>query len=447
MKTTNAKIFNVAVLGLGMTGASCVRYGLRKGWKVSVFDSREDASYHSLFAEFDERVEIHRGEFESSRFENFDLLVASPGVDLSHPQLAKAIKDYELEVVGDIELFARECKTPIIAVTGSNGKSTVCDCLGWLLSKLNKRCIVAGNIGHPVLDLLDDNDVEIFVLELSSFQLETVKSLNAEVVCVLNISEDHLDRHKTLENYANIKRKLYQFSDSAAVNIDDSLTHDLSMPGNQLSFGASDTADFKVSQSNNGFIIERFGATLVNESDVQLKGFHNGLNIAACLAILELYGLTIDSSVIQALSDYSGLEHRCQIVASNDGVLWVNDSKATNVGASLSAINSFAKSAKNLYLIAGGDAKGADLSELGQYIESYVVRCYVFGKDADKILSTVSGDLCIKVSNLNTAVNQVKQVVKTGDCVLFSPACASLDMYENYIQRGEHFMQLVKEAV
>lgn len=444
MKLNESQINKVAVLGLGITGASFVRYCLKKDWQVVIFDSRRTPPKLNEFkAEFPP-VSIQLGAFKKDAFRDFDLILASPGIDLSQPELASAVRDYQLEVSGDIELFATHCRQPIIAVTGSNGKSTVCDCLGWTLEQLGISNVVAGNIGKPVLDLIDTEQPQVYVLELSSFQLELIKQFKAKVVSVLNISEDHLDRHNNLETYSSIKRRLYQWGESAAVNLDDPLTHDSQIPVNQRTYGLSDNSDYKVIQTDSGYVVEKLGEYLVEEKHALLKGLHNGLNFAACLAILDLYGVDINPQLTEHLHRYSGLPHRCQIIPSSDGLTWINDSKATNCGAAVSAIKGFSKKAGNLFLIAGGDAKNADLSELGVAIDHYVQHCFVFGKDADAVKAVSPLDRCHKVDDLNHAVQQVKALASSGDCVLFSPACASLDMYDNYIKRGEHFIQLVE---
>ncbi len=271
MKLNESQLNKIAVLGLGITGASFVRYCLKKGWQVEVFDSRTTPPTLNQFkAEFPS-VSIQLGAFEKEAFQDFDLILSSPGIDLNQPELAAAIRDYQLEVLGDIELFATYCQQPIIAVTGSNGKSTVCDCLGWTLSQLGIHNVVAGNIGTPVLDLIDTEQAEVYVLELSSFQLELMNEFKAKVVAVLNISEDHLDRHQNLETYSAIKRRLYQWGDSAAVNLDDPLTHDSHIPVNQRTFGLSDTSDYKVIQTDSGYVVEKLGEYLVEEKHALLK--------------------------------------------------------------------------------------------------------------------------------------------------------------------------------
>jgi UDP-N-acetylmuramoylalanine--D-glutamate ligase len=432
----------VIVLGLGLTGASCVNYCQRKGWPVLVMDSREQPPQLNDFKASHVEIEVLCGDFDENKLATAGLIIISPGVDFGHPALAKA-KATQVPIVGDIELFAQENRVPIIAVTGSNGKSTVCDCLGWMFNHLGIDTIVAGNIGTPVLDLLQQPKPDLYVLELSSFQIETTQSLNAKVVSVLNISEDHLDRHGNMDNYVSIKQKLYTMAQAAAVNLDDPVTHCSQIPEQRLTFGSHSDADFKVTQEQNKFSIYHQHQVLLSESECQIAGFHNGLNLAACLAMAKLYGLLINERLLDVLRQYSGLEYRCQQVPTNDGVRWINDSKATNVGAAKAAIYSFAGQGGHLYLIAGGDAKGGDISQLSDDIQRFVTFSWVYGKDAELFLNVLPKTICQRVSDLTEAVYLAKQMAKSGDTVLFSPACASLDMYPNYKVRGEHFNQLV----
>jgi UDP-N-acetylmuramoylalanine--D-glutamate ligase len=432
----------VIVLGLGLTGASCVNYCQRKGWPVLVMDSREHPPQLSEFKSAHPEVEVVCGGFDEQLLAKAGLIIISPGIDYAHPAL-EAAKRNQITIVGDIELFALENKVPVIAVTGSNGKSTVCDCLGTLFNNLGIETIVAGNIGTPVLDLLQQPQPQLYVLELSSFQIETTRNLRATVASVLNISADHLDRHGSLEKYAAIKRRLYTMADSAVINLDDSLTQDPSIPESCLSFGQNENADFQVRNEQGHFAVYHQQELLLSEVDCQLKGIHNGLNIAACLAIAKLFGVNVDEKLLDGLKGYAGLAHRCQRVASDDGIVWINDSKATNVGAARAAIQSFANHPGDLYLIAGGDAKGGDIASLAEDIEARVRYCWVYGKDAHLFVNSLPEYICQQVQDLDAAVQGVKKVAKPGDLVLFSPACASLDMYPNYKVRGEHFAQLV----
>ncbi len=434
----------VSVLGLGATGVSCVRYCLRKGWPVRVFDSRTNPPQLDAFKQEFSQIEVICGEFDEIELAKSGLVIVSPGVDVNQPAVQKAVAQ-GIALVGDIELFSLECRRPVIAITGSNGKSTVCDCLGWVLEKNDFNVRVAGNIGTPVLDLLQLEQPDLYVLELSSFQIETLSSLKANVAVVLNVSEDHLDRHHSLDEYAAIKRQLYQMASSAVVNEDDPLTHDAFIPESRVTFGKAANADFRVLQTNDGFQVMRNGNVVISELDTRLKGFHNGLNFAACCGILEMMNLELSEKILLAFCEYAGLAHRCQRVDSDDGVIWINDSKATNVGAALAAIEGFA-SYKTLYLIAGGDAKGGNISELSPAVNRWVKRVWVYGKDAHLFTEFLSPEICSRVNNLVDAVKLVKEVVKPGDCVLFSPACASLDMYSNYEARGKHFVELVQEV-
>ncbi len=443
-KQSNNKL--VYVLGLGITGISCVNYCLKKGWQVVVMDSRDNPGNLQSFKKQFPQVQVVCGAFDENQLLNADLVIVSPGIDFNHPALNRA-KTANIEVVGDVELFARECKTPLIAITGSNGKSTVCDCMGYILNAMGIKNIVAGNIGTPVLDLLQGEQPEVFVLELSSFQIEALFSLNASVATVLNVSPDHLDRHKTVENYAQIKRRIYSMSQCAVINLDDNLSYAASNITNSISFGVSDNANVVVRNEQDGFVIYEQNKRLLGETETALKGSHNGLNFAACIAILKAFGLEVTDAAIELIKNYTGLAHRCQRVETHDDIIWINDSKATNVGAAQAAIRGFSTTQKALYLIAGGDAKGGDIASLKPVIDATVTHTWVFGKDAALFTSVLSEDCCTQVVDLPKAVLEAKRVAKKDDVVLFSPACASLDMYPNYQARGEHFEALVREAV
>ncbi len=435
----------VIVLGLGLTGASCVNYCQRKGWPVLVMDSREQPPQLNEFKAKSPDVTIICGDFDAQKLAGAGLIIISPGIDFHHPSLELARHNH-VPIVGDVELFSIDNQVPVIAVTGSNGKSTVCDCLGWMFNQLGVNTVVAGNIGTPVLDLLQYEKPELYVLELSSFQLETLHSLKAQVVSVLNISEDHLDRHGTMENYAAIKRRIYLMGKSAAINTDDALTHDDTIPLSRVSFGTEPSAEFSVTNDERGFAICRNNVHLLSETDCHVNGLHNGLNLAACLAIAHLFGIEINETVLTILKQYSGLEYRCQLVDSIDSIRWINDSKATNVGAAKAAIQSFSGQSKHLYLIAGGDAKGGNIAELKAEIEKHITYTWVYGKDAVLFLRELPQSSCLQVKDLTEAVSRVKEIAVAGDTVLFSPACASTDMYPNYKVRGEHFNQLVGGA-
>ncbi|MEE4246935.1 MAG: UDP-N-acetylmuramoyl-L-alanine--D-glutamate ligase [Kangiellaceae bacterium] len=431
----------VVVIGLGLTGTSCIRYCLSKGWPVIAMDTRTNpANLAQLQSDFN-NVEFISGGLDQLVLENAGLIIVSPGVDLRLPEIQRAKRT--VSVVGDIELFAHEVKVPIVAITGSNGKSTVCDWLGYICQKSGVETKVAGNIGTPVLDLLSEPSPQLYILELSSFQLESLYSLNADVGCVLNISPDHLDRYDSYQDYVNTKLTIYSLSKIAVINSDESLTQDIKS-AHTITFGRGEQNDFRVVTDDSGFFITHRNKIIVREAEMNLTGIHNGLNAAACLAILHALAVDRSESVIQALKSYSGLSHRCQVVETNDNIIWINDSKGTNVGATITAIESIYQPNKNIYLIAGGDAKGADISQLSEIINKKIKYAWIFGKDSNLFESQL--DNCEVVADLPTAVHKASISATAGDTVLFSPACASLDMYKNYQARGNHFVDLLRGA-
>lgn len=422
----------VVVLGLGLTGRSCVHFLLKHGANVVAMDSREDIAN-------DLAVPVLLGEYDADILCKAELVLLSPGIDPMHPAIQKAI-NAGIEIIGDVELFARFNEKPVIAITGSNGKSTVTSLVFEMLKASGKRVQMGGNIGLPVLELIEQ-DADYLVLELSSFQLETVSSLQPVVATILNITEDHIDRHRSLSAYQQAKQRIYHNAEQKIVNRDDPLT---------LVDGQCDCLSFGLSASNKGFSWDNESETILfdgtaylKQSDCLLTGSHNMLNIAAAAACAKAIG-TADSAIINAARHFSGLAHRFETISNFNNVRWINDSKATNVGATIAAIMSFSshKTGK-LILIAGGDGKNADFSPLQQPLAEYVDFLITFGQDGGQIASLLADNAA--ASNLKHAVELANQQANAGDVVLLSPACASLDMFNNYQHRGACFTQAVKE--
>lgn len=435
---------NIIVVGLGVSGRSAVDYCLRKNWSCTVIDTRAVPPGLNEFQQCYPEVEFIHADLTQFDFSKFDQVVLSPGISIDEPMIQEALNQ-GIEVVGDVELFLREIEVPVIAITGSNGKSTVCDLLGHCLNHVGIKTEVAGNIGTPVLSLLEQPQPDVYVLELSSFQLETISSLKAAVACVLNVTPDHLDRHLSMANYAAIKYRIYQGASAAVVNLNDEfngLLPSAEFAGKVSTFGFA-SGDYTVTSNASGYQVELPDNQVLDESMFLLKGHHNGLNIAAVCAVLNAFNVAIESDLIAALASYRGLPHRCELVRSNDGITWINDSKATNPGAAAAAINGFSNHGKSLFLIAGGDAKGNDLSEFIDAVKRHAKQCFVFGQDAERISEQLDNRLCESVRDLNQAVDKSRKVATPGDVVLLSPACASIDMYPNYMARGEHFKALV----
>lgn len=438
----------ILVLGLGATGLSCARYLSAQGLTFVINDSREHPPGVKRLAKLNSKSDLIIGRWDTQAIANADVIIASPGVDINLPVIADNRKA-QSQLIGDVELFCLARKDivtndTLIAVTGSNGKSTVVSLLAHIAKGLNFNTALAGNIGLPVLDIVDSK-YDAIVLELSSFQLETMQSMDAQAATVLNICDDHLDRHKTLENYQAIKHKIYDQANVQVINREQASAQPNTIKDNAISFGldAPEQGHFGII-TKAGIRSLAFGdQTLINCANLPLVGRHNELN---CLAVLAL-GYAANWALVdmcKALLSFEGLEHRCKQVESNDGVVWVNDSKATNIGATLAAIDGLTNDKQQLILIAGGDGKGADFNELQSALNDHVDHLITLGKDGSQIAALKPTS--ISVNSIESAVNAARKLANKGDVVLLSPACASIDMFENYMQRGEVFITAVREA-
>ncbi|MFM8454197.1 MAG: UDP-N-acetylmuramoyl-L-alanine--D-glutamate ligase [Gammaproteobacteria bacterium] len=438
------------IIGLGATGFSVLNYLLKtlkiSREKISVWDTRETppqarkfyAEYQAIACQFGglEAQDLLQLGFEPEN----TCLVLSPGLSLKLPWIQRArVQGFKMN--SDVELFLQELKqsrnqsTKIIGITGSNGKSTVTVLTGFLLEAQGHAVVVGGNIGRPVLDLLEktaDLKIDYCVLELSSFQLELLADfdLKLDVACFLNISADHLDRHETLESYYAAKHIIYKGAKHLVYNAQDAYLLKHLPCGLQPSayhpFGAK--AELKV--SNAGF---------------SLLGHHNQLNLEASVSILKALGLEFSDQMQKALGNFKGLEHRAEKVRIWQNILFVNDSKATNVGATLAALEGLRDEIKGQWvLILGGDAKGADLRDLKPAILKNVKACILIGKDAFRFLELLEGELpCIQVSSMVEVVSKALEQAQPGDGVLLAPACASTDMFRNFEDRGQQFKKQV----
>ncbi len=433
------------VVGLGVTGLSVVRYLRSLGERVVVVDSRDLPPGLTELKEKYPDVELHTGKFKSALFTSARRIVVSPGVPMSEPALKKA-KELGVEIAGDIDLFAHEVTAPVVGITGSNGKSTVTTLLTEMAKCAGIDVAIGGNIGTPVLEILDDN-YELYVLELSSFQLDTLQSLPMEAAVVLNISPDHMDRYDDLNNYVMSKHEIYRNAKTCVVNRDDELA------GNQT-FACAQTVGFTLKQpGNNDFgLCEYEGVSwlcrgterLLSVDEIKIKGAHNIANVLAALALGTV--LTIpDRFMVEAIKNFSGLEHRTQWVMEKHGVNWFNDSKGTNVGAGIAAIEGLP--GKHI-LIAGGDGKGADFSPLATVAAQHLRAAVLIGRDAEKIGAVLNGLVpVVYAADMEDAVIVAENLAQEGDNVLLSPACASFDMYRNFEHRGQVFMAAVREHV
>ena len=432
----------VAVIGLGLTGLSCVNFLCLQGYQVTVFDTRSNPPGNDQLAA---SVKLVKGPLSGEKLASFELIIASPGIALSTPAL-KFAAESGCEIIGDIELFARALTSgpyhhaKLVTITGSNGKSTVTSLLGEMAKEANVKVAVGGNFGTPALELLSPN-VDLYILELSSFQLETTTSLNADISTILNISEDHLDRYDSYNDYAQTKHRIYEQSQSVLFNRDDLLTLPKTKVPMVFSFGFDNKEYGLMTDLQGRFCLAKNSVPFLSVELLKLSGKHNWMNALATFALGEAVSLD-KQAMLRTLQKYTGLDHRCEYVADINGVRWINDSKATNIGATQAALSGLSETITgNVHVILGGEGKGADFRELTSVLDEVQGEIVCFGKDGENIARLNQG--AVLVSNLDEAVIFIAKSAKQGDLAILSPACASLDMYSNFKARGDHLKQLV----
>lgn len=431
----------IAVVGLGLSGLATVRFLLDAGIKPVLMDSRSKPAGIEQIAP--EKVDgIYLGELDANRLAKMDMIILSPGLSPTHPVIRFAVAQ-GVELIGDVELFARVNQKPVVAITGSNGKSTVTMLVEAMLKCSGVNALAAGNIGLPVLEAIKHTEVAVFVLELSSFQLDTTSSLRSVASTILNVSADHLDRYRNMAAYAASKQRVYQHTQLAVFNTDDNATIPLESAAT-LGINLADGA-YGVTQHDNERWLKVDGAPLMPVANMTLFGAHNEFNVLVACALALAAGASRDG-LVSALQQFVSLPHRCILVTQQHGVRWINDSKATNIGATLAAIAGLRPSVTGrLILIAGGDAKGADVGELTTVLQQDVQQLITLGQDGPAIAALKSDS--IQVKTLLEAVKVAAKLAKPGDMVLLSPACASLDMFKSYADRGEQFAAAVKAEV
>ena len=438
--------WHTLIVGLGKTGLSVARHLSAQGVDFAVMDTRETPPSSDTLAEEFPDAPRYFGGFNADVMCAAKRLVVSPGIALATPEIEKA-RSLGIEVVGDVELFAREAKAPILAVTGSNGKTTVVTLLDLMAKQAGVKVATGGNIGMPALELLRQEDAELYVLELSSFQLETTFNLNSKASCILNITEDHLDRYAgRMDLYASAKAKIYDHCDYKVVNRDDPLVVTAAGDKDIISFGAGvpNAGEYGVTTIEGKLWLVKGKQPLICKDDLKVAGRHNEMNGLAALALAEVAGIPL-APCLEVLKTFAGLEHRTQWVAEYNGINWFNDSKGTNVGATVAAITGLTG---KTVLLAGGQGKGADFTPLADVIHQYARAVVLFGEDAEVIALSLKGDIPIVfATSMEDAVTQAKDLAQIGDNVLLSPACASFDMFDNYEQRGHVFVEMVKRVV
>jgi len=435
-----------AIIGTGITGLSVARFFARQGQPFVLLDTRlQPPNLAQIKSEFPEVV-LELGELKKETLLLADEIIVSPGVAVATPAIAAA-KEAGIPVVGDIEIFVRHARAPVVAITGSNAKSTVTTLVGEMALRAGINVAVGGNLGTPALALLDDN-IQLYVMELSSFQLETVMRLNAKVATILNISADHLDRYADMHAYHRAKSRVYFGAENVVFNREDILTQPPLATGvKPITFGGA--AEF----NNFGTLIDNDGEQwlawqfeqLLPVRELKIRGKHNVNNALAALALGYAAGIPM-SAMIEALKEFSGLRHRCEWVADKNGVDFFNDSKGTNIGATIAAIQGLSRTPAQLVLIAGGEGKGADFKELVPVLKNQVRAVVLIGRDAALIAEAIGNTTTVVFApTLPDAVAAAYAQAQAGDAVLLSPACASLDMFKNYEDRGEQFCALVRE--
>lgn len=434
------------IVGLGATGISCVRHLRQRGMQVAVTDTRENPPFLPALKETFPEVVVATGGIDETLLLQADRIIVSPGIPLQSPLIAKAIAQGK-RIVGDIELFAEVVDAPIIAITGTNAKSTVTTLVGKMVEAAGLTVQVGGNLGTPALDLLLQPKAEVYVLELSSFQLETTHSLKAKVATLLNISPDHMDRYHNLDAYLAAKQRVYQSCEIAVCNRDDKLTeYDHPSLQNKFYFTTQQPKANEfgiITQDNKNFLA--FGNhPLLSCAALPVAGKHYQANALAALAIGHGMGLPFEP-MLAVLRTFKGLPHRCQFVGEHQGVKWYNDSKGTNVGATQAAIMGLGSDiVGKLILIAGGLGKNADFSPLIPIMQQYTRHVVLIGQAAETLAKVIGNQVPYSFAkSMEEAVAEAARSAHQGDCVLLSPACASFDMFKNFEHRGEVFSEIV----
>ncbi len=423
------------VVGLGLTGFSVARYLLRNGYSCVVQDDRESPPYERELLDAHPSVLVIKTGLSEPLLDNVDCLVVSPGLSIRGEFMRQAAESGK-RIIGDIELFAEAVGQPVLAITGSNGKSTVTSLLGEMIIADGRKAAVGGNLGLPALDLLD-SEAELYVLELSSFQLETTFSLQPLAATVLNVSEDHMDRYDDFADYCRTKKRIYRHAQHCISNLDDELTR---CGDTDIRFSIRDPgADYAVVELNGSWLAVA-GEPWLDTRELRLRGRHNWANCLAAMALARTADISRDA-IVAALRTYTGLPHRSQWVGEINGVNWINDSKATNPGAVRAAVEGIDEP---VVLIAGGQGKGANMDSLCDILRNNVKTVLLFGEDATAMAASWSGCTQVEqVENLAQAVDRAHRIAVSGDVVLLSPACASFDQFSGYAERGDTFRELV----
>jgi UDP-N-acetylmuramoylalanine--D-glutamate ligase len=436
------------VVGLGKTGASCLRYLWKRGMPVSATDTRRAPPGLAELGDLAGKLDLRLGGFDLSLLDGASQVLMSPGVSLEEP-IARAARERGIEVLGDVEVFARNAHAPVIGITGTNGKSTVTSLVARMAAAAGRSVLAGGNLGDPVLDLLERPVPDLYVLELSSYQLETTSSLRLQAAVVLNVTPDHMDRYPTLAAYASAKARIFAWAATVVLNADDPLV--AAMRGAANRADAVRTVTFSIERPDADYSLLRIGAQrllarrgegLLDIARLKITGLHNAANALAALALGEAVGLPMNA-MLGALESFPGLPHRSEWIADVAGVRYIDDSKGTNVGATIAAV---AGMPGPLVLIAGGLAKGQDFTPLAPAFRGKVRHAVLIGRDAPAVAAALEGVCATEtVASMQEAVVAATRVARpAGDTVLLSPACASFDMFRDYGHRGDVFAAAVR---
>ncbi len=445
------------VLGLGDTGLSMARWLARRGATVRVADSRAQPPRLADLRRLLPDAAVECGPFRPSLYAGADLVALSPGISAGEAGVSRSAAGIPL--VGDVELFAQAIPgdTPVLAVTGTNGKSTVTALAGAMARGAGMDCEVAGNIGPPVLDALMRREdaggaAALWVLELSSFQLETTRSLEPAAATVLNVTEDHLDRYRGIGEYAAAKARIFAGDGIQVLNRDDARSLAMARSGRDVvSFGLNEARradDWGLVERNGERWLAQGGDAVLAVAEMKLAGLHNAANALAALALCRALALPLEP-LVAALREFRGLPHRVELVGESAGVRWYDDSKGTNVGSTVAALAGLAVGGVKAVLIAGGEGKGQDFSPLRDAVARSARSLVLIGRDAPLIEAAVSGAgvPVFRASSMEEAVSRSAVAALPGDVVLLSPACASFDMFRNYSHRGQTFRASVEKVL
>ena len=436
------------VAGLGISGVSAVNFLHEQGYRVAVTDSRDVPPGHDKIPT---EVQTRFGQFDQELLLQAEEIIISPGLDPKLPEIQAAIAK-GIPVISEIQILRRATDKPIVAITGSNAKSTVTTLIGLMAQQAGVKVAVGGNLGRPALDLTHD-DPDVYILELSSFQLETTSHLNAAVAVVLNVSEDHLDRHGDMFGYHTAKHRIFQGVKKVVYNRDDSLTRPLVpdvTPMQSFGLNAPDLNQYGILREDDGTIwLARGRERLLKSSEMYIQGTHNVANALACLALGEAIGLPLDK-MLETLKTFKGLEHRCEFVKEVQHVRYYNDSKGTNIGATLAALDGLGAAIEvqggKVAIILGGQGKGQDFTALRNSLQKYAKVAVLIGEDRPVIEKAIEGTTTLlHAESLQEAVALCQQNTHVHDVVLLSPACASFDMFTGYPERGHRFVEYVNK--